>query len=183
MTQLITLLERELKKHNSETSYTQLKKGDYFLYTGQVNKHIAVVKSGYLRSYHHNEKGDEITTDFHQPGNVCASWCSFYSEQPSFEYIQAITDCELHLVDYQVLQKIYRESFEINVLGRKLLEQALFERDLRTKKILYLTSKEKHQWFIENYTEIYKVAKPSYIASFLFISTETLNRVRRTLIS
>ena len=51
MRQLITLIERELAKHQIETSYTQLKKGDFFLYSGQVSRHIAYIKSGFMRTY------------------------------------------------------------------------------------------------------------------------------------
>ena len=183
MKQLITLIEQELIKHKIETSYTQLKKGDYFVYSGQVSRHIALVKTGFLRTYHVNDRGDEITTDFSQPGQFCVSYYSFYAEQPAFEFIEAITDCELHLIDHAFLQKLYHQSLEMNMLGRKLLENAMVERDLRIKKIMHQTAKERYEWFAENYNEVYKVAKLQYIASFLGINIETLSRVRRTLIS
>jgi CRP-like cAMP-binding protein len=183
MKQLITLIERELTKHQIETSYTQLKKGDFFLYSGQVSRHIAYVKTGFMRTYHLNERGDEITTDFCQPGQFCVSYYSFYMEQPAFEYIEAITDCELQLIDYPFLQKLYHQSLEMNMLGRKLLEQAAVERDLRMKKIMHQTAKEKYEWFAENYSEVYKVAKLQHIASFLGINVEALSRVKRTVIT
>ena len=183
MRQLITLIERELAKHQIETSYTQLKKGDFFLYSGQVSRHIAYIKSGFMRTYHLNDRGDEITTDFSQPGQFCVSYYSFYLEQPAFEYIEAITDCELHLIDYPFLQKLYHQSLEMNMLGRKLLEQAAVERDLRIKKVMHMNAKEKYEWFAENYAEVYKVAKLQHIASFLGINVEALSRVRRTVIT
>jgi hypothetical protein len=183
MKQLITLIERELTTHNIETSYTQLKKGDYFVYTGQVSRHMALVKTGFLRTYHVNDRRDEITTDFSQPAQFCVSYYSFYLERPAFEFIEAITDVELHLIDYASLQKLYRNSLEMNMLGRKLLEQAFIDRDLRLKKVMYQTAKEKYEWFAENYPDVYKVAKLQYIASFLGINIETLTRVKRAVIS
>jgi CRP-like cAMP-binding protein len=183
MTPIITLLERELNKQNAETTYTQLKKGDKFVYSGQVSRHVALIQSGFLRTFHINEKGDELTTEFSQPGNFCASYYSFFTEQPAVEYIEAMTDCELHLVGYQQLQKLYRDNLEMNVLGRKLLEQAIIERDLRLKKVMHLSAKEKYQWFVESYPEVYKVAKTQQLASFLGLSVESLSRVKKTLIS
>ena len=130
-----------------------------------------------------NDRGDELTTEFSQPGQFCVSYYSFYLQQPAFEYIEAITEVELHLIDYAFLQKLYLESLEMNMLGRKLLEQASIERDLRQKKIMHLSAKEKYGWFAENYPEVYKVAKLQYIASFLGINIETLARIKRAVIS
>jgi CRP-like cAMP-binding protein len=182
MTPIITLLERELRKHNAEISYTQLKKGDKFVYSGQVSRHVALVKTGFLRAFHINEKGDELTTEFSQPGNFCGSYYSFFTEKPAFEYIEAMTDCELQLIGYQLLQKLYLDNFDMNMLGRKLLEQAIIERDLRLKKILHLSAKERFEWFTGSYPEVAKVAKPQYVASFLGMSVESLGRLRRHLL-
>jgi CRP-like cAMP-binding protein len=169
-------LRAELKPH-------KLRKGEHFISIGQHCRHIAVIEEGYLRTYHLDEDGNEVTTDFNQPNTFCASYYSFYAQQPSFEFIEAITECELYLLSYNSLQKLYAESFFMNVFGRTVLEKACIERDLRLKKIMHLSAKEKYEWFLEKYAEVYKVAKLGHIASFLGINPETLSRVRRSFIS
>ena len=174
---------KDVEKFKTELKQSNLKKGDHFIFPGQVSRYLAFIEKGYLRTYHLDENGNEITTEFNQPGTFCSSWYSFYARQSSFEYIEAVTDCELFLLSFSSLQNLYAHSFSMNVFGRSILEKACIERDLRLKKIMHLTAIEKYKWFLKNYTEVYKVAKLGYIASFLGIKPETLSRVRRKIIS
>ncbi len=168
---------------NSELHLLSLKKGHEWISIGQRCRHIALIEAGFLRTFHLNKKGEDVTTEFNQPDTFCGSYYSFYSQQPSFEAIEAITECTLYLLSYNSLQKLYAENFRVNVFGRKILEKACIERDLRLKKIVHLTAKEKYEWFLEKYPEVCKVAKIGHIASFLGINPETLSRVRRSFIS
>jgi len=177
------LQNEDLEAFQNELTHKHLKKGTLFISYEQVVYHIAFVEGGYLRTYHLNEYGDEVTTEFGLPDTFCTSYYSFYTRQPAFEFIEALTDCELHLLSYTSLQKLYAQSFAMNVFGRTILERSCIERDLRLKKITHMTAKEKYEWFLCSYPEIYKVAKLIHIASFLGIKPETLSRVRRKLIS
>jgi CRP/FNR family transcriptional regulator, anaerobic regulatory protein len=173
------LKNEELLKFKQELKSAHLKKGEHFISSGQISRYLALIETGYLRTYHLDDQGNEITSEFNIPSSFCSSYYSFYSQQPSFEFIEAITDCELLLLSYSSLQRLYSESFQINVFGRTILEKACIERDLRLKKILHLPAKQKYQWFLDNYIEVYKVAKLGSIASFLGMKQETLSRVRR----
>ena len=177
------LENEDLLLFRAELKPNKLKKGGNFVSIGQHCRHIALVEEGYLRTYHLDEEDKEVTTDFNRPDTFCSAYYSFYAQQPSFECIQAITDCELYLLSYNSLQKLYADSFLINVFGRHVLEKSCIERDLRLKKVMYLSAKEKYEWFLENYADVYKVAKLGHIASFLGINPETLSRIRRSVIS
>lgn len=175
------IADRELFK--SALRETSLEKGTPFISIGDTARDIAIVDNGYLRTYHLDENGDEITTEFIQPQSFCSSYYSFYSQQPSFECIEAITKCKLYLIDINSLRKLYATSFSINVFARTTLEKACIERDLRIKKIIHLPALEKYEWFLENYKPIYKVAQLKHIASFLGMKPETLSRIRRKVLS
>jgi CRP/FNR family transcriptional regulator, anaerobic regulatory protein len=177
------LSNKDLEEFKSALRQCTLRRGDLFIAPGQVSRDMALIEKGYLRTFHTDEKGNEITTEFHKPGAFCGAYYSFYTRQPSFEYIEAITDCELFLMSFSSLQELYAHSFAINVFGRTVLEKACIERDLRLKKIMHLAAREKYTWFLETYNAIYKVAKLGHIASFLGIEPETLSRVRRKIIS
>ncbi|SRR5260221_4996821 len=177
------LNKEERLKFKAELKESKFSKGDHFITPGQISRYIAIVNEGYLRTYHLDENENELTTTFNRPGEFCGSYYSFYAQRPSFEYVEAITDCDLYLLSFNSLQKLYANSFMINVFGRKVLEKACIERDLRLNRVMHLGATEKYKWFLENYTEIYKVAKLAHIASFLGIKPETLSRVRRKIIS
>lgn len=75
--------------------------------SGQIARHIALVESGILRTYHLNEAGEEITTSFNTPVTFCGAFHSFYTQSPAFEYIEAITDSHVYLLSFTALQKMY----------------------------------------------------------------------------
>jgi CRP-like cAMP-binding protein len=177
------LKDVDLLNFKWELTPLQIKKGSLFITYGQIIRHIALVEDGYLRTYHIDEDGNEVTTEFSSPETFCTSYYSFYTHEPAFEFIEAITDCQLQLLTYNSLQKLYSESFAMNVFGRTILEKACIERDLRLNKVTHMGAKEKYEWFLQTYPEIYKVAKLIHIASFLGINPETLSRVRRKIIS
>jgi CRP/FNR family transcriptional regulator, anaerobic regulatory protein len=177
------LKNEDLELFKAELKPNFIKKGRPFILAGQISRYIAIIEEGYLRTYHLNEDTNEVTTEFNQPGMFCSSFYSFYTGQPSLEYIKAITDTKILLLSHTSLQKLYSLSFGINVFGRRVLEKACIERDLRLIKVMHLSAKEKYKWFLEKYPEVYKVSQLSHIASFLGIKPETLSRTRRKITS
>jgi len=177
------LNEEEMEKFKGALSKSRLRKGEHFVIPGQVCRYMALIENGYLRTFHLDENVNEITTEFNGPDTFCSSFYSFYTHHPSFECIEAITDCDLFLLSFDNLRKLYATSFLINAFGRTVLEKACIEIDLRHKKIMHLSAMEKYKFFLENYADIYKVAKLGHIASFLGIKVETLSRIRRKIIS
>lgn len=177
------LHHEDMEKFKAVLSKSSLKKGEAFVVPGQICRYMALVETGFLRTFHLDENINEVTTEFNGPDSFCSSFYSFYTHHPSFETIEAITDCELFLLSFDNLRKLYATNFLINVFGRTVLEKACIEIDLRHKKIMHLSAMEKYKWFLENYADIYKVAKLGHIASFLGIKQETLSRLRRKIIS
>jgi len=171
----------ELIAFKESLSARQLRKGEYFITEGQLSVHLALIESGYLRTFHLDHQGNEITTEFNGPGTFCSSYHSFYSQRPAYESIEAVTDCQLFLIRFDALQKLYAESLSLNVMGRKALEKACMERDYFLKKIIHLPAKDKYEWFLKVYPEVYRAARLGDIASFLGIKQETLSRIRRKL--
>jgi CRP-like cAMP-binding protein len=181
---LVNRLNREeMEKFKAALTKSSLKKTECFISSGQICRYMALVENGYLRTYHVDDHVNEITTEFNGPDTFCSSFYSFYTHEPPFEFIEAITDCDLFLLSFDSLRKLYADSFSMNVFGRTVLEKACIEIDLRHKKIIHLSAAEKYKWFLENYADIYKVAKLGHIAGFLGIKQETLSRIRRKIIS
>lgn len=164
------LKNEDVHLFKSELQLHKLKKKENFISINQRCRYLALIEEGFLRTYHLDKDGKEVTTDFHQPNTFCSSYYSFYAQQPSFEFIEAITDCDLYLLSYNSLQKLYAVSCFMNVFGRSVLEKTCVERDFRLKKIMHLSARAKYEWFLEKYSEVYKVAKLGHIASFLGIT-------------
>ena len=74
-----------------------LKKNEYFVREGEIARYISFTQNGYLRVYY-NHDGDEITRDISPLHTFVTALPSYVSQTPSFEIIQAITDCELLVI-------------------------------------------------------------------------------------
>lgn len=177
------LSETEMASFLGKLISRTYRKNDFFVTAGGRSNQLAYMVSGYMRTYHINDKGEEITSELSSPDTFTGSYYSFYTQQPPFEFIQPITDCEVLLLSYETLQELYKTSFAINVFGRKMLERSCIQRELRLKKMITLPAAGRYEWFREEFAEINKIAQLQHIASFLGIKPETLSRIRRKSIS
>lgn len=175
--------ENEKALFQQEFSFKTLRTGDLLVEENKRCTHLSFVLSGYLRKFHTDENGNETTSEFNSPGSFSAVYYSFYTEQVSFESIEAITDAEVLQLSFRALQTLYSNSFNMNVLGRKVLERSCILRELWLKKMISLSGTERYAWFISEYSDVAKIARLQHIASFLGLKPETLSRIRRKRIS
>jgi CRP-like cAMP-binding protein len=102
-----------------------LKKGDYFLKTGRQSNTLGFIQKGLFREY--VTVGDkEITKWIASKGNFIVDLSSFVFEQPARWNIQALTDCELFIIDRVKYQKIGQEVPSWAELEKKIHYSLLF---------------------------------------------------------
>ncbi len=164
-------------------SSEKCKAGELLVEQGGQSSHLFFLVDCYCRKYHVDAAGDDITSEFNMPGMVCGDYYGFYNQQQAFESLQAITHGYVMEITFHDLQDLYSRSFNMNVLGRKLLEQACPSREVWLKKIVPLPGIDKYNWFVREFPEVNRVAQLKHIASFLGLKPETLSRIRRKLIS
>ncbi|MEM1121904.1 MAG: cyclic nucleotide-binding domain-containing protein, partial [Bacteroidota bacterium] len=78
----------------------QLKKGDFLVTAGKVCREMNFLNKGNCRTYNLKD-GKEITTNFFFAGSLVSDYSSFVQQTPSYEYIQALTDCEVIYFSYK----------------------------------------------------------------------------------
>jgi len=181
--QLSTFTKEEKEAISQVLIYKKLKQHTLFISEGKKCNYMAFILSGFMRTFYVDEDSREITSDFSLQNSFTSAWYGFYTRKASLESIEAITDCEVVLISYDALQKLYATSFGMNVMARRVLEYACIQRDLRVKKMISLDGFDRYQWFMKEFGDIYKVAQLQQIASFLGIKPETLSRIRRKIIS
>lgn len=150
---------------------------------GQYASQLAFIESGYLRTYQIDFNGNDVTINFHAPNSFCGSFYSFYTQQPALDNIVAISDCVIRTIAYEQLMALYEQELEVNILGRKIIEQVCIQKDVRIAKMLQSNGEERYRWFLAEYPDIFQVAQMRHIASFLGVKPETLSRIRRKMIS
>jgi CRP/FNR family transcriptional regulator, anaerobic regulatory protein len=171
-------LSPALRGHLREIVKTKsIAKKEYLLRPGQVARNMHFISRGLLRAYYLRGY-TEVSSWFMKEGDICVSIESFYQQRESYEFIQAIEDTTLYYIDYQELEKIYKDFPEFNRIGRVLTIKylALWAEQLRA--IRMQSAAERYGWLLEYNSEILLRVPHKYIASYLDITPETLSKIR-----
>lgn len=154
-----------------------IKRNDHVLKAGHISQQIFFVKQGLFRCYY--DKGEkEICTWFMQDGDVLISVESFFSQQPSFEHIQALEDSEVWYISYAELQAIYQQYPEFNVVGRRLTEKyyQLAQQELRMLRMY--DGVARYQWLLEHHPQLILRVRSKHLASWLSVTEQYLSMIK-----
>ena len=155
-----------------------LSKGDYFLKTGEVNKYIGFIKKGLVR-YFVFKNEEESTFEFTKEGEFIADYQSFNHNTPSLQNIQAIEDCELLIINYTDVQRIFNTTKNGNLLGRLILEHRF---DVMVNQLLSIymqNQQDRYKRFVSNYSDLAQRIPQYLIASYVGVKPQSLSRIRK----
>lgn len=163
----------------NESEIVNVKKKTILLNAGEKSSDIYFIKSGAARVYYLDKEGTETTSWFLFENEFLISVYSFFTGQPSFEYVETLEDCTLIVLKRTVLNHLYEQFLEFNVIGRKLTEYYYIRNETQANDLRILTAKERYLKLMKNNPKLINRVALGYIASYLGISQETLSRIRR----
>ena len=169
--------EGELIKER--TGFMSLKSKEFFLKEDEVSDKLGILKSGLMRTFVYDDEGEEVTTQFFEPGNLILSADSFNNKTKAQENIAAIIDSELLINTYDDMMFLYEKiphwkNICLGIADRKN-DQALE----RMKDFQTLSASQRYLKFCDEHPEIIKFAPLKHIASYLGIDIATLSRIRK----
>ncbi|WP_044206645.1 Crp/Fnr family transcriptional regulator [Flammeovirga sp. OC4] len=184
MQNLLNTIETKIKltpvlKTALETSFQKvmIQKGTVILEEDTTARFLYFIDKGVLHNYYYHD-GKQISSWFYTENHFITAWYSFYAQQPSFEAIECLEDCELYRISYTDYQKLIKDFPEFNTFARLLSEEMLMIIDQISKNWSFLTAKQKYEVLQSYFPQIELRVKLGLIASFLGISQETLSRLR-----
>jgi CRP-like cAMP-binding protein len=145
-------------------------------------KYLYFVVSGFVRLFHYNEKGDEVTTHINCPPGFITSYFNFINQTKSNENLECITECELLRITKDNLDLLTQQSSAFKDFSITVLQQSLAYNETRTKELATLTAEQRYQKLLKNYPEILHNVPLQYIASFLGMNAKSLSRIRKEII-
>jgi CRP-like cAMP-binding protein len=161
---------------------TVLPKGRTITKKGQICKQLAFVKQGLLRIY--ATKGDkEITQWICTPGTFATELSGLLFNQPSRWTIEAMTDCELYVLnenDYKSLPNIIEHW---TILEKLFIGKCFTMLEDRVFSFLSMSAEERYLMLLSNHKELIKEVPQQYLASMLGMTPETFSRLRKKTIS
>lgn len=163
----------------SNSHIISIKKRYKLLSAGERSNTIYFILKGAIRIYYLDKKGKETNTWFLLDNELVISIFSFYTGQPSFEYIETLEDCILIALKREDLEALYLKHMEFNFLGRKLTESYHMHNEIRANELRMLNARERYENLIDRNPQLFQRVSLGHIASYLGISQETLSRIRQ----
>lgn len=147
------------------------------LQPGQVARRLYFVEKGLVRGYALHA-GQEISSWFMSEGDFVISIVSFFTQQPSTEYLELLEPSAVYSIDYQQLEALYRTFPEFNYVGRVLTERYYVQSERRAYQLRTLPAKERYAQLVRDFPKLVQRVPLKHLASHLGISPETLSRLR-----
>ena len=155
----------------------EMEKGELLLKEGQVSRHFVIVGKGMVRQFYY-KNGKDVTEHFSYEGDIVICIESVLQQEPTRLMIEALEAGTLYLIPADQLLKLSKESWEINMFYRKMLEYSLIVSQKKADSWRFETARERYLRLMETQPEVIKRAPLAHIASYLLMTPETLSRVR-----
>lgn len=156
----------------------KLKKNELFAENGKPAKEMGFVLDGMLRHFYLKD-GIEKTTFFYFENDLVGSYFSCVTNKPSLISIEALTDCNLIVFPYKVLEDLYKTNMAWQEFGRLLAEFLAICNEERMRDLLLLTPEERYLNLLKGHqNKIIERVPQHYIANFLGITSVSLSRIR-----
>jgi CRP-like cAMP-binding protein len=171
-------VSQDLIKYVDKNSFRySIGKGKHLVKSGETCNYVYLVLKGVLRGYV-KEGGKEITTWITAENEMVTSIRGFYQQIPTIKNIQALENCELIGAHFDDLQYLYDNYMEMNIVGRKLMEQYYTDAEERAFISRLPKATSRYNRFIATNGILANRIQLKYIASYLGITIETLSRIR-----
>ncbi|MCP1996407.1 Crp/Fnr family transcriptional regulator [Flavobacterium sp. HSC-61S13] len=173
--------EEQYKELEPLTYSLRVKKGSVLLEQEQVCHRSFFVCKGLLRSYTVDEMGKEHIIQFASENWWIADRSSFYFDEPSQLFIDAIEDTEVVYIEKAFLSKLEEISKNYSRFNTLALQKNIRQMQKRINYLLSATAEQKYLDFIESHRLLTLRLPLHMIASYLGITPESLSRVRKQL--
>lgn len=156
----------------------QFKKGETFAKKGEYSRNIAFVKSGVLRAYYGNDKGEEYNKTFFSDNNFVGAYSALVTGNRNLIDIDCLTDCKLLVAEYSKIIALYNDNPKVERLSRILAEQFFVRKEKREIELVTLEAKDRYAIFQKEHPELEQRIPQYHIASYLGVSPTQLSRIR-----
>lgn len=168
----------DLTKISSFFKLVTLKKGEFFLKTGGYSDRLGFVQTGIMReSVFINDK--DVTKWISTKGYFVVDLSSFVFHQTARWNIQALTDCDLYVINMQDYQKIPQVIPRWTELEKLFIAKCFTVLEDRIVQHLSMSSEERYNQLFNFNKELFNQVPLQYLASMLGMTPETLSRLRK----
>jgi CRP-like cAMP-binding protein len=179
ITSLLPMPTNRAKQFAEQFNLIELKKGDFLLKENKVSKETYFLETGFIRSFTFDNNGEEVTTNIFSAPCFVNDFLSFFKQQPTKENIQALTNCKLWKMSYEVVQTNFHSHPEFREFGRLMLVTNYSILHNRMLGMIKDSAENRYLSLINLHADIFKNVPLKIIASYLGITDSSLSRIRK----
>lgn len=168
--------EEELARHFTER---KVKRRAFLLQEGEVCRYASFVVAGCFKMYAVDKSGKEHNLLFAVENEWMTDLASFYTEQPSRVYIEALEPTTVLQIKHDDLLNLYTKYHKFDRNFRILVERGYIDLQNRILQSISATAEERYQHFLTQYPHWANRLPNTQIASYLGITPEFLSKVRK----
>jgi len=154
------------------------KKNAILLSQGETCNKLYFVNKGCIRTYYITGQGHEKSRFIALEGMIATSLTSFISQQPSFEFVDALEDSELLFINHANFYKLINDLPEWGEFYAKLLEFAYIYQNKKIEELVTLSAGERYAILMKEHPGYIRRLSNKVLASYLDITQETLSRLK-----
>ncbi len=177
----VDLSDEELERCKRFFSARKLRKRQFLLQEGEVDRAIAYVVRGCLRIYTVDAKGEEHLIQFAIEDWWASDLQSFLTGEPGTYNIEALEETQLLLLDRDAREHLLEMVPKMERFFRLLIEANHVATNRRIACALSATAEERYLDFLKTYPALVQRIPQKYIASYLGITPQSLSRIRKDL--
>ncbi len=189
--QFITLDDKEWEEFSSLFTKVSYKKGEHIYGESAVSDTLYFIVDGIVRSYKLEEDGKDFTWTFHclDMGSIdhrmlmdiaVVDYVSFTQNTPEELAFEVLVDASLVKIEKEKLLALYESNCKWQKLATKMAEDSYAVMRERTFNLLTKSAKERLDLLVSYFPGVFeKDVCVDHIASYLGITRQSLNRLRR----
>lgn len=154
------------------------KKGAILLHEGDFADKTYYIGSGMLREYFISQEGDEITIQLAAEEQFLYSWTSYFRQQDSKCFIEAIEKTKLVYIHKHNIEYLFDSVPELYKWVTKVHQRTLMDSFNRHIITGQKSTEERVACFERLFPHFVNRISQKYIASFINVAPQTLSRVR-----
>ena len=167
----------------TKSFFRTIQKGEFLLKEGSICNTLFYIKNGVTRHFILDSKGIEFTKNFTQEGNlVLGSISSFLTNEKAITQLQALTDLEFYELNYTDFTELIKNPDFVNFWDT-LLCNYIIKKEKKEIAMILGDASSRYLDFLHDFPNLINRIPHYYIASYLGISSETLSRIRRKLLT
>lgn len=153
------------------------RKGEILMHEGEVCSSFYIIKDGLWRGFYMRD-GNDTSLWFAYEGETIFSTSGYISNKPSMVSIEAMTDSTLYKISKNELETYFCSSISRANMGRHIFEKEFLAIEEKLINTGSPQAKERYLKLFEKDPELLKHVPLKHIASYLYVTPQSLSRIR-----